>query len=394
MKVVFFTFYYPPDLCAGSFRAAALVKALTKKLSDNDQLHVITTHPNRYASHRIEAKDIEVNGNITIHRIAVPRHQSGMISQTRTFGVFAFTAFRLCRKLKPDFLVGTTSRLMTGVLTGLSARLMNRNYYIDLRDIFSETISDILARKNKFLGAIVKSVFTFIEKSVFNNAAGVSIVSKGFPDYFQKNSIDTSCWSFFPNGVDQEFINFSSINENTFRPVKTILYAGNIGSGQGLEIIIPALAKRLGSSYRFDIIGDGSTMPLLKAAIKREGATNIELHPPVSRVELLEYYKSADVLFLHLNNLPAFTRVLPSKIFEYAALGKPILAGVSGYPADFLKSEVKNAVTFEPCNVSSAMSAFELLNLKDEIRTEFILKFSRENIMKSMADDVFLKIKK
>ncbi len=30
MKIVFFTFYYPPDLCAGSFRAAALAKALEK----------------------------------------------------------------------------------------------------------------------------------------------------------------------------------------------------------------------------------------------------------------------------------------------------------------------------------------------------------------------------
>ena len=114
MKIVFFTFYYSPDLCAGSFRAAALVKALAKKLGNNDQLHVITTHPNRYASHRVEADDIEIDGNITIHRIAVPSHQSGMISQMRTFGVFAFSAFRLCRKLKPDFLIGTTSRLMTG----------------------------------------------------------------------------------------------------------------------------------------------------------------------------------------------------------------------------------------------------------------------------------------
>ena len=393
MKIVFFTFYYPPDLCAGSFRAAALVKALTKKLRDNDQLHVITTHPNRYASHRVKAKDIEVNGNITIHRIAVPTHQSGMISQIRTFSVFAFTAFKLCRKLKPDFLIGTTSRLMTGVLTGLSARLINRNYYLDLRDIFSETISDLLARKNKFIGSIAKSIFSFIEKRLFNGAAGVNVVSEGFPEYFRAEGIDTTHWSFFPNGVDQEFMNFSPANENNPQSVKTILYAGNIGSGQGLEIIIPSIAKRLGDNYRFVIVGDGGTTTLLKEAILQEGVSNVELNPPVGRVELIEYYKNADILFLHLNDVPAFRRVLPSKIFEYAALGRPIVAGLNGYSAQFLEEHVPYACLFDPGDSSGAESCFRnTVNSKapESIVRQFVDKYSRDSIMDLMADNLIV----
>ena len=53
MKIVLFTFYYPPDLSAGSFRAVALVEALSKKISLEDELHVVTTHPNRYATHQV-----------------------------------------------------------------------------------------------------------------------------------------------------------------------------------------------------------------------------------------------------------------------------------------------------------------------------------------------------
>ena len=392
MKIVFFTFYYSPDLCAGSFRAAALVKALAKKLGDNDQLHVITTHPNRYAAHRVEAEDIEINGNVTIHRIAVPSHQSGMISQMRTFSVFAFSAFRLCRKLKPDFLIGTTSRLMTGILTSISARLLKRNYYIDLRDIFSETISDLLARKNKFLGSITKSVFAFIEKRVFNRAAGVNVVSKGFPEYFQTEGIDTTHWSFFPNGVDQEFMNFPPAMDSTSQSVKTILYAGNIGNGQGLETIIPATAKRLGDNYRFIIVGDGGTHSLLRAAINREGINNVELHPPVGRVKLIEYYKNADILFLHLNNIPAFRRVLPSKIFEYAALGKPIVAGLSGYSAQFLKENVPHACIFNPGDFDAAKSCIQKvggLSISETSVNKFVDMYSRASIMDRMADELF-----
>ena len=125
MKIVFFSFYYSPDLCAGSFRAEALASALAKKLSTNDELHVITTHPNRYADYREEAEDIEVNGNVTIHRVSVPIHRNKIISQIRAFVVYSFSAYRLCIKLKPNFIIGTTSRLMTGVLTSLSARILH-----------------------------------------------------------------------------------------------------------------------------------------------------------------------------------------------------------------------------------------------------------------------------
>ena len=50
------------------------------------------------------------------------------------------------------------------------------------------------------------------------------------------------------------------------------------------------------------------------------------------------------ILFIHLNAYPAFEKVLPSKIFEYAATGKPILAGVSGYSADFIRNNLKDKV--------------------------------------------------
>ena len=314
-----------------------------------------------------------------------------MISQMRTFGVFAFSAFRLCRKLKPDFLIGTTSRLMTGVLTGLSARLMNRNYYIDLRDIFSETISDLLARKNKFLGAFTKSIFSFIERNVFNGAAGVNVVSNGFPEYFQTKGINTANWSFFPNGVDQEFMDFPLANENSSQSVKTILYAGNIGSGQGLETIIPGTAKRLGDSYRFIIVGDGGTNALLRAAIKREGVSNVELHPPVGREKLIEYYKNADILFLHLNDIPAFRRVLPSKIFEYAALGRPIVAGLDGYSAQFLKEYISYACLFASGDSAGAESCILAANnskAPEAAVRKFVDMYSRASIMDRMADNL------
>jgi glycosyltransferase involved in cell wall biosynthesis len=391
LKIIFFTFYYPPDLCAGSFRAVALVQALSKKLNSNHELHIITTHPNRYASHKAEAKDIESSGKVTIHRIKVPKHQSGMFSQAYSFGVYAILAYRLCKKINPTFLIGTTSRLMTGVLTGFSAHQLGCRYFIDLRDIFSESISDIFSLKNRILGGVSKKIFFFFERKLLNSASGVNVVSKGFLEYFQKEGMDTSKWSFFPNGVDREFTKLTNSKNTLSKKNKTILYAGNIGGGQGLEYILPNVAKKIGNNYHFLVIGDGGMRLVLEERLKYENINNVEILPPVKREKLIKYYQDADILFLHLNNIPALRRVLPSKIFEYTALKKPIIAGLDGYSANFLKDNNPNAILFNPGNVIQCINSIkkaESLKINEDNMPNFIEKYARERIMENMASHI------
>ncbi len=391
MKLVFFTFYYPPDLCAGSFRAVSLAKALSHDLNSDDEIHIITTQPNRYSSHRVEAESDVVEGNVRIYRIRVPVHKSGMVSQTRSFLTYFWNAFFLCKKIRPDFIIGTTSRLMTGVLAWFSAISVRCRYFIDLRDIFSETISDIFSMKNKLLGRAVKFIFSFVEKRIFRNAAGVNVVSLGFPGYFESQNISTCNWSFYPNGVDREFIGLPKLKNNTQDDIITIFYAGNIGNGQGLETIIPAVAKKLGEQYKFIIIGDGGTRHLLKAKILAERINNVELLPPVGRETLIQYYERVDILFLHLNNFPAFKRVLPSKIFEYAAVGKPIVAGLDGYSAQFIRDNVSYGSIFPPGDVDSCVFCIKnaVANIAREKDVEsFVMKYSRVRIMNDMSNHI------
>lgn len=391
MKIIFFTFYYLPDLCAGSFRSVSLAHELSKKLNNGDELHIITTHPNRYASHKVNAKDLEIDGKITIHRIAVPEHKSGMLSQVRTFSVYFLSAYRLSKKLNPNFLIGTTSRLMTGILTGYSAYRLNCKYFLDVRDIFSETISDLFSRKNKILGAASKFTFSFLEKKLFNGATGVNVVSEGFPEYFRKEGINTSEWTFFPNGVDKEFQKLQLTKQSKTKINRTILYVGNIGSGQALESILPDVAKKLGDSYRFLVVGDGGMRAALSKDIKDKDIHNIEILPPVKRSELIGYYQEADILFLHLNDIPAFRRVIPSKIFEYAAFGKPIIAGISGYSAKFMRDNVPHAIVFDPGNVNQCVASIrkgQSLRIDNNQIDIFIKEYAREKIMKEMAGHI------
>jgi len=361
-------------------------------MKGDDELHIITTHPNRYENHRVKADNIEIHGNITVHRISVPSHKSGMLTQVHTFVTYAQASYKLSNNLNPDFLIGTTSRLMTGVLTGISARKLGCKYFIDLRDIFSETISDIFSQKSKLLGFVSKTTFSLLERWLFNKAIGVNVLSAGFPEYFQAKGVDTSKWSFFPNGVDKEFINLPFVENENSKNIKTILYAGNIGSGQGLETILPASAKRMGNGYRFLVIGGGGASSKLINAIKSNNVNNIEILPPVPREKLIGYYKDADILFLHLNDIPAFRRVLPSKIFEYTALRRPIVAGLGGYSAKFIVDNVPYATIFNSGDVDGCVDAIkkaENLEIKDKNINTFVEEYSREKIMNKMSEHIF-----
>jgi len=55
----------------------------------------------------------------------------------------------------------------------------------------------------------------------------------------------------------------------------------------------------------------------------------------------------ADVCLVHLRKTPLFETVLPSKIFEAAGMGRPILIGVNG-DARALVEEAGAGLAFEP----------------------------------------------
>ncbi|UTW00172.1 glycosyltransferase family 4 protein [Marinomonas rhizomae] len=382
MKILILTFYYAPDLCAGSFRTTALVDKLKK--IPGVEVEVITTLPNRYASFSADAPAHEIKDGVEVHRISLPSHKSGMLDQVKAFTAFYRQAVTLTKDKNYDLVFATSSRLFTAFLGARVASSKKLPLYLDIRDIFVDTIKDVLTPKITWL---VNPLFSLVESYAFRKAKRINLVSKGFAGYFSSRYPKAE-YRWFTNGIDNEFLAVAPQTTDTLQKnsVSTVLYAGNIGEGQGLHTILPKLSKRLEGKTQFRIIGDGGRKLLLQNQLA--GVTNVELLPPVSRAELIKEYQNADVLFLHLNDYPAFRKVLPSKIFEYAALGKPVWAGVSGYAADFLKEEVANSSVFYPGNDEQAYRSFDALDLGVRPRGEFISKFSREQIMTEMAQDI------
>jgi glycosyltransferase involved in cell wall biosynthesis len=387
-RIVYLTFYFKPDLCAGSFRNSPLAVELAKQAKHRDVfIEVYTTIPNRYSSFDIDAPEYEEIDNLRIHRILLPPHKSGMIDQVLSFWKYYNEVLTLNKGKKVDFVFASSSRLFTAFLGYRIAKKSQTPLYLDIRDIFVDTMNDVF--KSKFLKILILPVLKLIESKTFNYAKHINLISGGFKEYFKK--YNQSSFTFYSNGIDDEFIQEKNNNSNQINDSrkKVIVYAGNIGEGQGLDKIIPQAAKLLGNKFQFLIIGDGGTKNLLQSAIEKMEIHNAVLKNPISRKELQNEYKNADYLFLHLNDYPAFRKVLPSKIFELATFNKPILAGVSGFSAQFIKNEINNSFVFNPCDFNSLVNYLLNSEASSNIeRSDFIEKFKRSQINENLASSI------
>jgi len=392
MRVLFLSFYYEPDLCAGSFRNTPLVKKMSELLSDGDEIVVITSQPNRYKSYKVGAPEYEDLGKIKIHRINITTHNSGMKDQAKSFFHYYKNALVIAKEYSFDMVYASSSRLFTAYL---GSKLANKNkvpFYIDVRDIFVDTMDNIL--ENKLLRALVIPMLKYIEKKTFNRATHINLISEGFHSYFQKK-FPKPAYSFFSHGIDDVFLEDAKKGTEKIKTKRTFqfVYAGNIGTGQGLERIIPQVAKELGGSYRFDIYGDGGAKVKLLETIEELSIKNVRIHNPVSRQVLLDIYKETDFLFLHLNSFKAFEKVLPSKLFEYGAYNVPIIAGVDGYAKKFIEQNLENTLLFEPCNYNQLIRLLKDYKYQTKERTTFKQQFKRDVINHEMATSILKLVK-
>ena len=384
MNILVLSYYYPPDIGPGALRAKSIVDALINKGPSDLKIDVLTTMPNRYHSLSIPALQYEVNNKISINRFTLPKHKNRILDQSKAFFLFSLYVQKFIFKKKWDIVVATSGRLMTASLATLVAKQTSAKLYLDIRDLFTDTMNNIL-KKNPL--RIIMPIFSLLEKWCFHSADKLNIVSTGFLDYVKKVAPDLSP-SVYTNGVDDIFLK-NNFSNNQTKKNPQVLYVGNIGDGQGLEKIIPQAANDL-KDIDFKLIGDGSARQILKKSNLFNAFNNIKILNPVLRKELIKEYREADILFLHLNDLESFNKVLPSKIFEYAATGKPILAGVKGYAAKFLRDNVKGVEIFNPGDhLAMKVGLQKLLNGPKIIdRSDFCEDYSRSRIIEKLSNDI------
>ncbi len=338
----------------------------------------------------------ESNGKISIVRFYTPEHKNSFFGQFVSYFYFALSALinAYLNRKHYDSIFATSSRLGTGFLGYLVSKITRKNLNLDIRDIFSDNLKSLKFFKG-YIGKIFVKIFKSIEKRIIGHAKWINFVSPGFFSYPHLKKIDKDI-NLFTNGIDEIFLNNRQAickikNPKVYKKLITITYAGNIGFGQGLELIVIPLAKHYKDKINIQLIGDGSSVKLIREGIVKDGLNNIQLVPPVNRLKLLEYYNKTDMFLLQLNDVSAFEKVLPSKIFDYGSFDKPILAGVKGVANTFISEHLPSAHLFNPGDISSVVKYIDTIIENDFplIDNEaFTKKYSRKKIMNDMLNSM------
>lgn len=123
------------------------------------------------------------------------------------------------------------------------------------------------------------------------------------------------------------------------RPELRVVYLGTVGRSQGLAAAVEAavIAEARGTRLRLRIVGDGAQAAHIRATAERLGAP-VEVLPLVAPEAVAEHYAWADTVLVSLQDWPAMSMTVPSKLYEALATGRHISGAVTGEAADIIRS--------------------------------------------------------
>jgi len=248
---------------------------------------------------------------------------------------------------------------------------------IDNRDLIWEYL-----KENSYLKKVIKHTLKFIMKKslkcfnsiIITNTSELKILKN---DYHLKKMI------IIPNGISNyKYTKLSNIlinNNSQF----TITYAGNIALGHNIKILVEA-AQEL-PNIRFLIIGSGTALPLIKKYVKNNQINNIIFTNKIKWEELELHYRETSILYAQLDG-EDYRMAMPSKLYEYASIGLPIIYGGVGYAATFVK-KLEYSKVIKPNNTKELVYAINYIkNNYNSISTKNRLliknQYIRENSSK------------
>lgn len=319
-KILIISNYYPPEKGA----AANRIEQLALKLHQNNYkvsvLCPLGNYPKGelFPEYKGKFSVTENLQDITVKRLWIYPSVSKNIFK-RTLSVLSFSSvlffYLLCKKT-PRKVIVQSPPLLLSFISVLVLSLMRKKIILNVSDLWPLAAIELKALKpNSFS----HKVSLFFERFIYSKATLV---------FGQSNEIITHIQSFFPKKKCYLYRNFPEHQtgemqfiSNTNEPIK-IFYAGLLGVAQGVFELCQKIELQ-DLNIELHIFGDGAEKPQIEDLIRQNPHKKIFFHGMLERDLLHNKIQSFDIALV-----PLKTRIygsVPSKIFEYGALGFPML---------------------------------------------------------------------
>ena len=146
--------------------------------------------------------------------------------------------------------------------------------------------------------------------------------------------------------------------------------------------------------WKLVLIGDGAIAGKLKRLVQElDIKDKVQIMPAMPKEDVLKIMEQARILLFNLKDDEVFKLTIPSKVFDYMLVGKPIIAGIPGEGRNILMRTGAN-ILFGPDNVESFKKALllgvktlpELEGNAGKNRTIVMHEYTREKAAKELSD--------
>jgi glycosyltransferase involved in cell wall biosynthesis len=284
----------------------------------------------------MEDEYFQRTGVKVIHCNNVPRGHNP-IQLIRNYRSFAKESKKVVRTLPSDFdvVLGYQLSPISSMLAALEYKKLHGTpvvfYTLDIWPVSAEAM---LHGKNN-------PIFWWLEglsKRIYKGADRILVTSRPFIDYLHCTlSIPTGRMAYLPQHAGTEMLEMDLQAEDN--GVADFMFAGNLGKGQRVDVIIKA-AMVLGArkDYKIHIVGDGRMRQELEQMVKENGMEeNIVFYGNQKREDMPSFYKKADVLLITLRGNNEVGNTMPGKLQMYMTTGKPVLGAINGAAAEVIK---------------------------------------------------------
>jgi glycosyltransferase involved in cell wall biosynthesis len=245
---------------------------------------------------------------------------TGLIARSLSFcGYLLATLLYALFGPKPDFVVTLTTPPLLSIVGVLAKTFRGCRHFIWEMDLYPEVAVDVNLLKR---GAWTTRLLTRIATEVRRRADGVIVIGECMRDRLAAGGVPAEKLLLAENWADGKLL--TSVPLTLGWPL-TALYSGNLGRVHDTATIAAAMERmKQDVRVRFMFVGGGPQRPGLEAFCGDRRVVNAEFWDYRSSDALQSLISQAHVGLVTLRS-ECLGSSVPSKIYEYMAVGRPLL---------------------------------------------------------------------
>jgi hypothetical protein len=399
LQILLLTDNFVPETNSPARRAYEHARRWVRQ--DGVEVRVITSAPNFPLGralppyrNRLYQKEI-LDGVTTVRVWTFMAPNRGVFLRSLDFLSFSVAAFVAGLWERPDVIVASSPQLLTGMTGWWLSAIKRRPWLLEVRDLWPDSIVAVgVMRKNLFIRAL-----SALEARLYRSADRIVAVSDAVRDRLVAKGVPPDKLGAVYNGADLSHSPVPARSEELraqlqFESGFIVGYVGTHGMAQGLETVLTAADRLRGGRERFLFVGDGARRTALVELAKQMRLDNTRFVGQVPSRTAAEYLALCDVVVIPLKRTDQLAVTVPAKMFEAAAMGKPMIVTAESASAE-LVSRYGAGLVVPPEDPGALAAAIVELRDAAELRERLRVgcqalarDFDREHLALKMLDEI------